>query len=298
MDHFSKNDGLDIFRLRTLSAQKRLLRASATASCLRVPPSLKGPAVETDNLLVIVTDENDVRTAVTWQFLINSRNLNGSATAATGKTSNGTLDATNAAQYDQLVQGCLKTGALCIIDVHNYARFEGQVIGQGGPTNAQFARLWSQLAGRYAGEANVVFGIMNEPHQLPNLSAWAGTVQAAVTAIRGAGAAAQTILLPGNDFTHALDFVENGSAGNLSTVTNPDGSTTGLVFEVHQYLDADGSGTALGCVTDHVRDAFQPLAQFLKKSGRKAFLGEIGGGNTTSVRIPNLANMKSELDGR
>lgn len=124
---------------------------------------------------------------------------------------------------------------------------------------------------------------MNEPHDLPNLSMWADTVQAAVTAIRKAGATTQTILLPGTEFTHASSFVENGSAGNLSRVTNPDGSFSNLVFEVHQYLDSDGSGTALTCVTDHVQDAFMPLAQFLVSNGRKAFLGEIGGGNTTSV---------------
>jgi hypothetical protein len=124
---------------------------------------------------------------------------------------------------------------------------------------------------------------MNEPHNIPNLSKWADSVQAAVTAIRKAGATTQTILLPGTDFTHALGFVENGSAGNLSRITNPDGSFTNLVFEVHQYLDSDGSGQALTCVTDHIQDAFMPLAKFLVSNKRMAFLGEIGGGNTTSV---------------
>ena len=87
-----------------------------------------------------------VQPAVTWQFLINSRNLNGSANAVTGRTSNGTLDPTNLAKYNELVQACLSMASSCIVDIHNYARFEGQVIGQGGPTNAQFANLWSQIA--------------------------------------------------------------------------------------------------------------------------------------------------------
>ncbi|CAJ2510918.1 Uu.00g065430.m01.CDS01 [Anthostomella pinea] len=87
---------------------------------------------------------NTFRLPVTWQFLINSRNLNGSATAATGGSSNGTLDRVNAAAYNQLVRACLDTGSSCIVDIHNYARFEGQVIGQGGPSNAQFANLWSR----------------------------------------------------------------------------------------------------------------------------------------------------------
>ncbi|KAI1501587.1 glycoside hydrolase superfamily [Biscogniauxia marginata] len=232
---------------------------------------------------------NTFRLPVTWQFLINSRNLNGLATAEIGNTSNGTLDRTNAAEYNLLVRACLDTGSTCIIDIHNYARFEGQIIGQGGPTNAQFALLWSQIASMYRNESKVIFGVMNEPHDLPDLSTWADTVQAAVTAIRQAGATTQTILLPGTEFTHASSFVENGSAGNLSRVVNPDGSITNLVFEVHQYLDADGSGTALECVTDHIQDGFMPLAQFLVANGRKALLGEIGGGNTTSC-LTNLRN--------
>lgn len=78
--------------------------------------------------------------AVTWQFLINSTNIASNA--------NQTLESTNVAAYDTAVRACLDTGASCIIDIHNYARFEGKVIGQGGPTNAQFASLWAQIAAK------------------------------------------------------------------------------------------------------------------------------------------------------
>lgn len=81
--------------------------------------------------------------------MINSNNLNGSevnTTAGALATSDGQLNQTHVAQYNELVRGCLATGSYCIIDIHNYARFEGQVIGQGGPTNEQFANLWSQIA--------------------------------------------------------------------------------------------------------------------------------------------------------
>jgi hypothetical protein len=90
---------------------------------------------------------------------------------------------------------------------------------------------------------------MNEPHAIPDLTLWADTVQAAVTAIRMAGATQQMILLPGTDFTGAQTFISNGSAGNLSRVHNPDGTNTSLIFDVHKYLDADGSGTRLECVS-------------------------------------------------
>ena len=100
-----------------------------------------------------VTDDglNAFRLPVAWQYLVN--NVLG-----------GTLDATNFASYDSLVQGCLSAGAdMCIIDIHNYARWNGDIIGQGGPTNAQFASLWSQIATKYATTSKVVFAVMNEP---------------------------------------------------------------------------------------------------------------------------------------
>ncbi|KAL1849944.1 hypothetical protein Daus18300_013078 [Diaporthe australafricana] len=235
---------------------------------------------------------NTFRLPTTWQFMINSNNLNGSEVNTSPgalATSDGQLNQTNVAQYNELVRGCLATGSYCIIDIHNYARFEGQVIGQGGPTNEQFANLWSQIANMYKNESRIIFGVMNEPHDIPDLSLWADTVQAAVTAIRTAGATQQMILLPGTDFTGAGTFVSNGSAGNLSRVHNLDGSNTSLIFDVHKYLDSDGSGTHLECVSDHVQDTFTPLAKFLVDNGRKAILSETGGGNTTSC-ITDLCN--------
>lgn len=113
------------------------------------PPGAKGNA----QMLHFVRDDglNAFRLPVGWQFLVNG-NLGGS------------LDSTNFATYDQLVQGCLASGAsLCEIDVHNYARWDGGIIGQGGPTNAQFASLWSQIAAKYANNAKIAFGVMNEP---------------------------------------------------------------------------------------------------------------------------------------
>jgi endoglucanase len=126
---------------------------------------------------------------------------------------------------------------------------------------------------------------MNEPHDV-DITLWAATVQEAVTAIRKAGATTQMILLPGTDFTGAQTFISNGSAGNLSAVTNPDGTTTNLIFDVHKYLDVDGSGTHLECVSNHIEDTFVPLAAFLVENRRTAILSEIGGGNSASVRHP------------
>lgn len=210
---------------------------------------------------------NVFRLPIGWQYLVKNQ-LGGS------------LDAGVVAAYDKLVQGCLATGALCILDLHNYARWNGAIVGQGGPTNAQFADVWSKLASKYASQKNIAFGLMNEPHDL-TMTTWATSVQAAVTAIRKAGATSQNILLPGTDYTSAGTFVQN-SGPALLTVKDADGTTSKLIFDVHRYLDSDNSGTHAECVNDHVQDSFVPLAQWLRKNGRKAILSEVGGGNTAS----------------
>lgn len=100
------------------------------------------------------------------------------------------------------------------------------------------------------------------------ISQWAISVQTAVTATQKAGASTQMWLIPGNDFSGAATFISSGSAAALSKVQNPDGTNTSLIFDVHKYLDTDGSGTHTECVSDHVTDTFAPLAAFLRANGR------------------------------
>jgi len=209
---------------------------------------------------------NAFRLPVAWQYLVN--NVLG-----------GPLDPVGFAKYDKLVQGCLGTGAdLCIVDVHNYARWNGAIVGQGGPTNAQFASIWTLLATKYGSQPRIAFDIINEPHNL-DINLWAATNTAVVAAIRQAGAT-NMILLSGMDFASAGAFPKNSGPAMLG-VKNPDGSTTNLVFNVHQYLDADYSGTNPECAYNNV-DNFAALANWLRANKRQAFITETGGGNVVS----------------
>ncbi|KAJ7636942.1 endoglucanase [Roridomyces roridus] len=240
---------------------------SCTASAAYPPLTQYFGADGLGQMTHFVNDDgfNTFRLPVGWQFLTN--NVLGAP-----------IDPDNMVVYDALVQACLGTGAYCIADIHNYARWNGSIIGQGGPTNEQFAATWGAIATMYKDEPRVIFGVMNEPHDIPDINLWAGSVQAAVTAIRNAGATSQIILLPGNDWTSAETFISNGSADALSKVVNPDGSITGLVFDVHKYLDEDNSGTHSECVTNNIDNAWAPLAQWLRCHGRQAFNTETGGG--------------------
>ncbi|KAG8892390.1 hypothetical protein FRB99_002737, partial [Tulasnella sp. 403] len=125
-------------------------------------------------------------------------------------TLGGPIDETLWTKYDTLVQDCLSLGVWCIIDIHNYARWGGKIIGQssGAVTDAQFANLWSQIASRYKDVDKIIFGLMNEPHDVPDIHIWANMLQAAVNAVRQADATSQMILLSGNNWTSAATYAK------------------------------------------------------------------------------------------
>ena len=218
---------------------------------------------------------NLFRLPIGWQYLVNS-------------SLGGPLDQNFFSTYDKLMQACLATGARCILDVHNYARWNGTIIGQGGPSNDQFGNLWAQLAKKYASQGNVIFGLMNEPHDL-NMNIWAASTQQAVNAIRANNATSQMILLSGTNFDAAGGFQTN-SAPALSSVQDSDGSHSRLIYEVHQYLDGQG-GKTTACNTNGVNDSLVPLTEYLRSAGRQAMLTETGGGNTASCETDVCAEL-------
>lgn len=209
--------------------------------------------------------------------------------------------------YSELVQGCLASGAnLCIIDLHNYARWQGAIIGQdsGAPSAGQFAALWGQLAKRFANKKRVAFALMNEPNDgcgnTIDPQTWAATLQGAVSAIRNAGAESQYIFLPGKNYAQSMTYTwlngaSNGDMGSeILGIEDADGSKDKLIIDVHQYLDSHNgwSGKSTECTYDGVSGiALGALATWLKRNGRQAFLTETGGGNTDSC----VEYLKQEL---
>lgn len=119
---------------------------------------------------------------------------------------------------------------------------------------------------------------------MESATGWAASVQAAVTAIRDAGATKQYISLPGTSFQSAGALMYDGSGAALAKVTNPDNSTTRLVFDVHLYLNKYGNGDTSECITNGTLEAWAPLAAWLRKNGRQAIVSETGGGDTSSCK--------------
>jgi endoglucanase len=210
---------------------------------------------------------NAFRFPVGWQYLINSDNASS------------VLDKENFANYDALINSCLQLGkdVKCIVDVHNYARFQGKIIGRDGPSNAVFAQLWANIASKYAMQPNIIFDLMNEPHDI-DMPSWVITVQEAVTAIRNAVGNSHIILLPGTAWMSAAAYINGGESTQLLRVKNPDGSTENLVFNIHGYFDDGFAGLSPTCTSDQI-GFWRQLACWLRQNKRLAMITETGGGN-------------------
>ncbi|KAL7930108.1 glycoside hydrolase family 5 protein [Trichoderma chlorosporum] len=213
---------------------------------------------------------NVFRISATWQFVLNN-------------TVDGELDELNWGSYNKVIDACLETGAYCMIDMHNFARYNGGIIGQGGVSDQIFVDLWVQIAKYYVDNDKIIFGLMNEPHDL-DINLWAQTCQKVVTAIRKAGATSQMILLPGTNFASVETYVSTGSAAALANITNPDGSTDLLYFDIHKYLDINNSGSHVECTTDNV-EAFNDFATWLRQNKRQAIISETGASMDPSCMV-------------
>jgi len=179
-----------------------------------------------------------------------------------------------------------------ILDPHNYMRYNdpsmqpssGSVIGNSSDPNAataaQFETFWREMALRFKSNEKVIFGINNEPHDMPT-SLVLSNDQVAIYGIRSAGAK-QLILAPGNGYTggHSWLGISQGDAPSgdyLGNLTDPLNNTA---IDIHEYLDVDFSGSHPVC-NSSAPVFLANLTTWLQEHNFKALVSEFGGSNNT-----------------
>lgn len=197
---------------------------------------------------------------------------------------NGPLDATELGRLTSFVDGATAKGLTVLIDPHNYGRYRQQVIGSPGVPHTAFGDFWSRLATAFKHNPKVLFGLMNEPHGMATEN-WVGAANEAIRRIRATGAA-HTIAVPGNAWSGAHSWASNfygtPNAQALLYITD---SGNNLVFEVHQYLDADSSGTSSTCVSPTIgAQRLQVFTQWLRTHRQRGLLGEFAGAHNDTCR--------------
>jgi hypothetical protein len=171
------------------------------------------------------------------------------------------------------------------------------VVYKGGAFSAtDFADFWGKFAAAVnavtGSDLRVSFDLINEPHSRAEtgntpgvvgveIADWFARAQAAVTAIRAAGAA-NTVFVPGMQFTSAKEFVNNGSAAAFAGLT----PQNDLAVTVHCY---SGIGSTSATV---LRDSCTAVVDWARSQGTKVQIGEIAldaGPNGTATSASSFA---------
>ncbi|KAF2183339.1 glycoside hydrolase family 5 protein [Zopfia rhizophila CBS 207.26] len=164
-------------------------------------------------------------------------------------------------------------GAYAMIQPHNYGRFYGEIITD----VAGFKTWWQNVAAKFPSNDLVVFDTNNEYHDMDQNLVF-NLNQAAIDGIRAAGAK-QYITPEGNSWSGAWTWVSSGNGASLVSLKDPENK---LIYQMHQYLDTDGSGTHAECVSATIfSERLQAATKWLKDNKKLGVIGEFAGGNNT-----------------
>lgn len=123
------------------------------------------PTAAEVNYFVTTKGMNIIRVPFKWERM--QRSLNAS------------LDSTEQSRLSTTVNDITSRGAIAIIEPHNYARYQGNLIGSGSVSYGNFADFWSRMSNVFRTNALVWFNLMNEPHDM-DTAQWRQGAQAAI----------------------------------------------------------------------------------------------------------------------
>lgn len=210
-------------------------------------------------------------------------------------TLNGELDPAEYRRLADVVHYATAKKLFVILDVHNYAAYGGKPVGSAEVPVVAFADLWKRLAGKFKKETQVGFGLMNEPKGLPT-ETWLAATNAAIAQIRAAGAR-NLVFVPGNGWTGAHSWFSKGyGTPNAAVMLGVNDPADNYVYELHQYLDSDYSGTHPECKSEKIGvTTLTAVTDWLRQHGKRGFLGEFGAGRDATC-LAALGAMLSFMD--
>lgn len=213
------------------------------------------------------------------------------------QATNAPLNATELGRLHTFVSATTAKGIHVILEPHNFARyfpdtanFQSSTQGLIGSyyPNAVFSNFWWRVANIYKTNQHVIFNLMNEPNSMPT-EQWVSAANAAIAGIRVAGAT-NVIHVPGNQWTGAHAWTANyyGTPNSVAMLNIVDPASN-LVFEVHQYLDSDSSGTTTNISTANIGvTRLSAFTAWLRANNKRGFLGEFAVANSTIGGTANL----------
>jgi endoglucanase len=164
-------------------------------------------------------------------------------------------------------------GMQVLLDMHDYAKYDGKLIGTEDVSLEAYGDVWKRLAEVFKDNPAIWgYGLMNEPDRKAN---WPAAAQAAVTAIRTVDMKTQ-ILVASDNFAKQWTNPEKQLIDPANNVR----------WEAHMYLDGNSSGkynttydyeinkqnSAVGPMVGVKR--LEPFVKWIKEHNLKGFIGE------------------------
>ena len=185
------------------------------------------------------------------------------------------FDSTYAGLIDKMLNQAAENDIEVILDVHNYARYRGKIIGSKEVPYSAYRNLTERMAQRWSKHPGLYgYDIMNEPYGTADKN-WPTAAQHGINGIRRYDRE-HPILIEGMSYSSASRW--HWYADRYLALNDP---IDNLIFSAHVYLDSDGSGTyksGPGSKFDMMVGVkrVQPFVKWLKKHNKRGHIGEIG----------------------
>ncbi|KTT22744.1 glycoside hydrolase family 5 protein [Pseudomonas rhizoryzae] len=186
----------------------------------------------------------------------------------------GPLDSAYVALVNQTFGYAQKHGIKIILDLHNYARYRGQVIGTSGVSYARYQEIMTHIARQWSGQSSLyAYDIMNEPHDA--MAYWPTAAQYGINGVRAVDST-RPVIVEGNGWSSATRWAEFNDA--LLGLKDP---ANNIIFSAHSYFDENAGGSYDKTDVNKLDANYgvtrvKPFVDWLKKNGKRGYIGEFG----------------------
>lgn len=188
----------------------------------------------------------------------------------------GALEPAELARLKTAVDRAQANKMCLILDLHSYGAYRGNPIGSTAVEVRAFLDVWEKLALAFPDPKRVALGLSNEPYTLP-IAQWANIAQLTVNRLRALNSR-HLILVTGGRWSGIHEWrQEFDGSSNASSFANLHDPLQRTVIEVHQYADANFSGTGNTCLSPACfQTMFKTVNDWASLHHQQLFLGEFG----------------------
>jgi len=205
----------------------------------------------------------------------------------------GPLDQNYIALVDRTFAYAQKYNMKVILDLHNYARYKGQIIGTSAVPYSRYKEIMTHIATKWSSQpALFAYDIMNEPNGA--LAYWPTAAQYGIDGVRVIDKT-KPIIIEGNGWASATRWPEwNDSLLNLKDPAN------NIVYSAHSYFDENAGGNYQAVDVGKLDPMYgvtrvKPFVEWLKKNGKRGYIGEFGVPDNDPRWLTMMDNMLAYL---